>query len=462
MRSIFYDLETTSTLPIGQILNFSFIVVDQNFEIIDEFSDYIQISPLQLPEPGAMLANRTDVLKHQQSAMLSEKDAMLRIGKFLESHIEAAREKGEGEKVPFVGYNSSQFDLPFLRTSFIRNGLNPYFRGLLVNRDLLFVTRKLAATHPDFPRFASLRPEEGRAQRLSLTLENLCTRLGILTEAQTHFSRDDVIIEIALAQMCAERFGLDVRNYEPYEARKFHAKLRSGEVVYAQGPNYDLALPERSEQMPMTLLDADYRSSLWVDLQAYAKGEGRKSVRWYNVAAKSFFLAEDQHVPLPEHSTLAQEALHEFKDVGLGNFFSRSVCDIEMDIYRLDMSGIDALYRDMWLDDRRDLERLKSKDAKVLSIRHKLANYCWGGSGDERANALLRDYARYRYAGECIISKTATEENEAQRHPTLAEMRQSLLDLRRTAEPNAAQLLDSLETFYQESRLGTFLLSGPS
>jgi exonuclease I len=145
MHAVFYDLETTTKNTVGQILNYSFILVDDEMKPIGELSGLVKINRLQLPEPGAILANRTDVLEHQQISTDTEPQAMRKIEQFLSSCIQSAQ-----GALAFVGYNSSRFDLNYLRTSFIRNGINPYFKGLLSSRDLLHAVHKAYLTNSEF------------------------------------------------------------------------------------------------------------------------------------------------------------------------------------------------------------------------------------------------------------------------------------------------------------------------
>ena len=148
MKSIFFDLETSDKNPIRQILNYSFILVDDDFSIVSELSGLIQLSRLQLPAPEAILANRIDVTQHQKLAIDTEREAMAKIQSFIEHCIEL---HAGNEKLPIIGYNSARFDIPYLRTSLIRNGINPYFSGKIIIRDLLFASRKLAASDVRFP-----------------------------------------------------------------------------------------------------------------------------------------------------------------------------------------------------------------------------------------------------------------------------------------------------------------------
>jgi exonuclease I len=137
MFAVYYDLETSDKHAVGQILNYCFILVDDQLSLLDELSGLVRISRLQLPDPGAILANRTDVLAHQKRAHECEAEALGRIRCF----IERCAQRASGN-VALVGYNSSRFDLGYLRTSFIRNGQDPFFGGKTLARDLLHGVHK--------------------------------------------------------------------------------------------------------------------------------------------------------------------------------------------------------------------------------------------------------------------------------------------------------------------------------
>ena len=91
MLTIFYDLETSDRNPVGQIINYSFILVDERYEVLDELSGLIRISRLQIPDPGAILANRTDVIEHQKLANDSEPVALGKIRDFIHAAIQRAQ-----------------------------------------------------------------------------------------------------------------------------------------------------------------------------------------------------------------------------------------------------------------------------------------------------------------------------------------------------------------------------------
>jgi len=443
--TIFYDLETSDSIPVGQILNYCFIAVNKNFSPIAKLANNVKVSRLQLPAPGAILTNRIDVVKHQQEATLNEREAMLEIRDFIDSVITEA-----GERICFAGFNSAKFDLPFLRTSLIRNGINPYFSGKLCYKDLFFAAKKLSVSNSDFPRRPYLDTGD-RSTRLSLKLETLCRELGLLKGAQTHESEDDVLLTIELAKTFKNEFGLDLTSFEAYEAGSFHELSGQGIGVASLEPNYDLSTSDLFVSNLLTPLDADYRYALWIDLGRFNDGAGRDSIRWFNQASSYFFSGGEQKTH--EYLELAPKALKELKDINLKNFFSRSTCDVEQDIYRLDFDAIGALESVIWRGDSSALARIKNEDAKIAFIRYKLANYEWGGAQDEKVKDLLREYAMHRYGGAMQVRKVLKEEDlEAEGyHVTFKCLLKDLERHEKDGSEEDKALLKSLKEFYLAS-----------
>jgi hypothetical protein len=450
MTSIFFDLETTDRSPLGQILNCHFIVVGKSWERLGDFSLDIRISPLQLPSPGAILVNRTAVLDHQAGDAVPEAEAMRRISKFISSVIDRST-----RPVELIGFNSGKFDITHLRTSMIRNGVNPFFYGKVISRDLLHTARYLSATNPDFPRDPRPGSTGEDRLRLSLRLETLATFFGLLQGAQSHHSSGDTELTLSLAKLFAERFGRDVRHSPGYDAAQLHSAGNSTSVVAAVFPNYDLTSSDHYLRTPYAFLGGDHRSGLWVDLTKYREGRGREAVRLIN--GTSGFLHIEHHAHLrDEFHNDAAEARSQFRELTVQNFYQRSCCDIEADIYRLfDANGIDALARAIQHKDSGIVSAPQLRDARVLLTRYKMSNMDWSRATADQER-LLHDYALYRYGGRCNIRKSfrgdldPAIENEAA-HATLGEQMRELDTRLETATPEDRRLLEQLREFYESS-----------
>lgn len=447
MTAIFFDLETSDKNFIGQILNYSFIVVDSSYNLIDELSGRVKISRLQLPSPSAIFANKVDVLKHQQESHIYEPEAMLSIARFIAKHC--------NPKTHLIGFNSSRFDIGYLRTSLIRSGINPYFKGKIIYRDLLHAARKLSVSRADFPR----KEGELNSARLSLSLETLGRNFGLLNGAQAHESRADVMLTIELAKLFKEEFDLDVFNFEPYQGSKFHSSLGKSTVYESYQPQYDLSIDKLSRKVPVVLLDADHRYALWIDIERYLNGEKEVSIQWTGQAQGYFFC---DGIEIKERSILegAQAALSEFSSINLKNFFSKSQCDIEQDIYRLDISMIELLSDAIWKGQVEPIKRSNNRDLRSIFTRYQLANYNTEGHNDAQFTQKLKDYALYRYGGKLRLDKGSLhrakediQQGRASIHPTLSEMMIELEKLKEFADTSDIELLESLATYYDESEI---------
>lgn len=442
--SIFYDLETSDKEPIGQILNFCFTLVDGQWNALRSCSGNVRISRLQLPSAGAILTNRIDVLKHQNSAELCEFEAAKKIHAFINAVL---KEQG-GQSVPLIGYNSNRFDLPFLRTTLVRNGLNPYFGGKLVYRDLLQLVRKLVTRNPEFPSCLVSKPQG--SETLDLTLSNICKLHGLLIGEQTHTSCDDVTLTIELAQQLLKRYRADVRTCDTFEARSFTHKGR-GTLLSNLTPNYDTPGQSLVKARPYLLVDADPRQTLWVDLERYRCGAGRDSIRYLNSNTHAFFT--DGEWPQGETLTaLAHQVTKEFNDITTRNYFQTSDCDIEQDIYRLPINDHELLGR--VIEGTEPATKL-NRDGKVLMARYKMANAV---QSTPELDKRLAEYSRYRYGGQLKLVKWNTsnedlgEGTRPTHHATLAQMRGEILEgIHNFQSADDCALLKSLLSFYDNS-----------
>jgi len=229
MKSIFFDLETTDLNPCGQILNFSFIFVDEDFKIISECKGDIKITRLELPSVEAMLVTQTDILEHQKKSKYTELQAMNLIHDYIQRCIDSV-----GENVCLIGYNSYKFDIPFLRTSMIRNGVNPYFKNIIY-KDLFFIVQNLACKNKNFRQMLESELKEG--DKFTLRLEYILKVLKLNENLVAHNSSDDVKLTINLAKYINDVYKLDVRTYNTYEVGDCEKKYKIVDELY---PNYDL------------------------------------------------------------------------------------------------------------------------------------------------------------------------------------------------------------------------------
>jgi len=447
MYSIYYDLETTDKNAIGQIINYCFILVDSRLEVVDELSGLVKISRLQIPDPGAILANRTDVIEHQAKAEHYEPQAMRRIADFFATCIEKA-----SGAISLIGFNSSRFDLGYLRTSFIRNGINPYFSGKIVPRDLLHVAQKAYLICSDFRDL--VRKEREGEPKLSLSLQTISRALGLLEGAQAHESREDVLLTIKVARWLRDSCGLDPTTFEAYEGGKLHSTAKSGAVYIVEEPDYDMHASSFVAKRPVTLLDADHRFALWIDLERYVAAQDPGCIMWRSAAKNAFFVSP-QAARDTELSEVARSALRQFGSVSLKNFFEKSTCDIEQDIYRLDFDHLDIYSRAVAANDKTLLKECRLPEAKVLWLRHQLASP-QASINDPNTCELLRKYALHRYGGKLQIARTLKDDGRSEAfHSTLAELVRRLTQAQEAAAAtrNSAdlQLMASLERFIRES-----------
>jgi hypothetical protein len=446
MSIIFFDLETSDKDPCGQILNYSFIRTNDQLEFEDELSGEIRISVLQLPSPFALLTNRVRVLDHQRNCNITEPEAALNIVRFIEDSITVSK-----TTVYLVGFNSSRFDIGFLRTTLIRNGINPYFGGKLKYHDILFLVRKAFLVSENFP----VPFKEGR---LSLSLESVTKALGLLESPQTHHSRDDVLLSIDLCRRLKKDFSLDLTTYKAYEA--------SSAECCCIFPNYEMLqasqeLSDRQIIKNCILLSENYRNALWLDLKRYKDGEGRAAISWFNKAAHQLVCNKVEFTV--EEKELALKAKKEFKDISVDNFFQSSSCDIEQDIYRLDMQKIASLHSYIWENDKKDLNQIKDDDFKNLATRFLLAYGIPEQSRGKKWQEGLRQYAKYRYGentfqlSKSIGADLQPEDLSKCYHPSLKHLISETERLEKEAKsPEDAEILKQLKEFITQSDLFLF------
>jgi len=202
MVTIFYDFETSSLSPVGHILSYCLMVIDEsNGALLEECTGWVQPPQCELPDLDALLVTgiRLPTLTQQG---LPEPAVAHRLYRFLASWIQK-----EGS-VTLCGYNSNRFDLRFLRSLFIRHGLNPYFYGKLKYKDVLHYVKHLAMTYPDFP-------WQTQDDHWTFSLERMARAHGILHTPQSHDARADVALTIQLCQTLSNTYPLSFTAFQP-------------------------------------------------------------------------------------------------------------------------------------------------------------------------------------------------------------------------------------------------------
>ncbi len=450
---IFYDLETTDKDPVGQIINLCFIVTDGDFKVLDEFSRDIKIGRLQLPRAGAILANRTDVIAHQKNNPPNEKEVLGELWQFLNDVFV------QSKRVTIVGFNNLGFDQNYLRTSFIRNGLSPYYQKHVTETDLFCMTQFLSISRNDFPRAKSKKERKDGKERISLSLESVTKALGLLDGIQTHHSRDDVLLTVELAKKYRDQFGSNIIGFSPYQAGSIHAGAKKeenrGKVFLKRDTQYDLSNSDLFTETPYMFLDATHRYSLWVDIEAFKKGY--KSLRFIK-ADQGIFFTDAKPVENKEFNKVAVEALEKFKKVNLQNYFTETECDIEQHIYRVDFSNIEALNTVIWHGG--EAAGVTLPDAKKVLGRFRLANYKTSGKQDDIFMGRLKDYALYRYGGNMRMDKGIDLEDRILEkkgrqyfHPTWNALIKEIDEKIESGSKEDVSLMKSLKKFYLESEI---------
>lgn len=427
--SIFYDLETSTTCPLGQIMNFCFIVVDENLEVLETFYEKVKVSRTQLPEIDALLANRIRIIEHQKEAKLNEYGACKAIMQFFDNITRSVR----GTSIPLIGFNSNKFDFEFLRTSLYRNGFIPPTKRF-VYRDLLHLSRKLGIENPSFAEGTRPFGEEGK---VSFKLQSVTKSLGLLTVDQTHDSKDDVLLTISLAKYIKNKFGTDIRDYLAYEP-KTNERFSVSVKKYIDSTKDDFL-----QTAPYALLDNAEKYALWIDLNKWREGATPRESIWYFHKDRDAFvvdqsiqmtLKEDELAPLKKH----------FSDISLANYFTAQTCDVEARLSNIHPQQIGDLRKVIeGIEDKANL----SKDLKALFFRWKLANY----EGDDSKHAAeLKKYAEYRYGGELQLHKN-DEIKEKKFHPSAVELIKRVKEKCSDPDKDSREIAEQLYEFYENS-----------
>ena len=141
MNFVFYDLETTGrNATWDQILQVGAILVDSNFKEIDRFEERCRLRLGLIPEPGALIVNKTSV-EMLNNVNLSHYELIKKIQDVFSKWSPAI----------FIGYNTIGFDEEFLRKTFFKLLLEPYTTQFNGNKraDVLGMARTSKFYYPE-------------------------------------------------------------------------------------------------------------------------------------------------------------------------------------------------------------------------------------------------------------------------------------------------------------------------
>jgi hypothetical protein len=205
--NVFYDFETSTRDPLGQILTYSFIVVDAAYNILSECNGSIKPSRIELPDPEAILVSKLNIdVLHKEGK--TEYEAAKIISRFLGELIDTY------QRITLIGFNSNQFDNQFLRNLLVRYGLNPYFFGKINNVDILHFVQHLAFKYPEQYPWKLQINDNGDAY-YEFRLESVAKAFQCLHKEQSHNAREDVMLTISLVKALEQAFGESFSEFQP-------------------------------------------------------------------------------------------------------------------------------------------------------------------------------------------------------------------------------------------------------
>lgn len=450
MYYILFDLETSGKEYVDQILTASFICYDKNLsEIVDELNLKVKVSPSQLPSPEAIVVNKIDILKHNEEG-ISEQEACKIIHDFIDSFCTR-------DETYLIGFNSTKFDVPFLRTTLIRNGYKPYFNKNLNYVDTIDIVKKLFYTNT---RFYELIQDLDNKGYKSLSLNNITKSLGLNNSEQTHDAKDDVLLMRKLLKYLMKQFKLELNCFCCYEPEILIGK--KDYILSKLNYFYDKDGVRKSVEECFVKLEEDKTQALWINLDKYIElkksgidlSSDKSCVFWFNKKTSPFIVTdilydEDDLDKYKEIENIAKVAKKELSWINLQNYFPQKNCDIEQFIYMMSFKELDALSQAILMNNMFFMDKLESKYPRILLNRYRM------NTEPDKYEKILKDYIMYRYSGKMKIEKddytSVYEEGVFNKnfHPTLNEYLDKINELKDDVEN--IYLLDSLEKFYKSS-----------
>jgi len=191
MNYAFYDFETTGRSGTwDQIIQVGAVLVNAEFQELDRFEAKCSLKPGLVPEPGALLINKTtpDMLRKSNLSHYGLVDQMLQTFK-------------KWTPALFIGYNSIGFDEEFLRKTLFKTLNDPYLTQFDGNKrgDILGLIRTAHLYYPDCIKTPT--SDKGNAV---FKLDQLAPLNGI-EHGNAHDAIGDVLATIGIAKIIADK-----------------------------------------------------------------------------------------------------------------------------------------------------------------------------------------------------------------------------------------------------------------
>lgn len=388
-RAIFFDLETSSLHKVGQILNFCFVVIDREFNELDRFKGCIAPTRLEIPDPMAIQATGIDIIELSNNAEYSEVSAMRRIDEFFQ--------KWGGNDSIISGYNTEDFDIPFLRTSLLRNGCYPFAKHLNAKSTDVMIMIQYIMSHNDELRlsYQDYSKSINDSNKMSIRLEPIAKFLKLLDRPQSHESEDDVNITIDLAKLLNKQFNLSIFEFTPYRLSHLHEQTGKAYMIGYEKKSF--LEPFGAE--PEVFLRAEGNWAYWTKLKQYEKwvSEDRKTflpIKGHKKVESLRFL--DSSEVDSKYDNIGMQAfleLRNFKNTDL--YPPKNVCT-EQWIYNEGFNQLEFLCKSIKGDQQ--AITVLSKPLKELYLRYLLASFtdevCFPKYQDK-----FNSYCNKRYGG---------------------------------------------------------------
>jgi exodeoxyribonuclease-1 len=191
MNFVFYDLETTGRSSTwDQIIQVGATLVNDDLQILDRYEARCSLRPGVIPEPAALLINKTTPLMLKQTNL---------------SHFGLVQQMKETfEKwspAMFIGYNNLSFDDEFVRKTFFKCLTDVYLTNTNGNKrgDILGLVRSAHLYYPECLKTPT--SEKGNAV---FKLDQIASMNGI-SHDNAHDAMGDVLATIGMAKIIADK-----------------------------------------------------------------------------------------------------------------------------------------------------------------------------------------------------------------------------------------------------------------